>query len=182
VNKPVSIAVAMVALTVVLVALLVAAAGPSPNWIRPAIAARFPKVQWIDTATLSRWLGRSSSRPLVVLDVRTREEYAVSHLRQAQRLDPDRPDIVPLHIAVDDTVVVYCSLGYRSAAVVGALKRAGVHEVYNLEGGIFQWATEGRPVYRDGVRVKQVHPYDRFWGRLLPEELRTPLRREGPSP
>ncbi|MDH4282359.1 MAG: rhodanese-like domain-containing protein [Myxococcales bacterium] len=182
VKKPVSIAVATLALTVVLVALFFAAAERHPNWIRHAIAVRFPKVQWIDTATLSQWLGRSSGRRPVVLDVRTREEYAVSHLGQARRLDPDRPDIERLHIAADGTVVVYCSVGYRSAAVVAALEREGVHEVYNLEGGIFQWAAEGRPVYRDGVLVKQVHPYDRVWGRLLPRELRAPLGPEEPSP
>ena len=41
----------------------------------------------------------------------------------------------------------------------------------NLEGSIFRWAGEGRPVYRDGVRVEQVHPYDDRWGALLPRTL-----------
>jgi hypothetical protein len=39
--------------------------------------------------------------------------------------------------------------------------------VFNLEGSLFQWANEGRPVYRDDVPVQAIHPYDARWGRLL---------------
>jgi hypothetical protein len=42
----------------------------------------------------------------------------------------------------------------------------------NLEGSIFQWANECRPVYRDAAEVQQVHPYDGIWGKLLDKDLR----------
>ncbi len=42
----------------------------------------------------------------------------------------------------------------------------------NLKGSIFQWANEGRPVVRDGEPVREVHPYDAVWGRLLDRDLR----------
>jgi hypothetical protein len=29
---------------------------------------------------------------------------------------------------------------------------------------IIRWANEGRPVYRDGRAVAEVHPYDDQWG------------------
>ena len=42
----------------------------------------------------------------------------------------------------------------------------------NMEGSIFKWANEGRPVYRDGERVEKVHPYNETWGRLLDKARR----------
>ena len=46
-------------------------------------------------------------------------------------------------------------------------------DIYNLEGGIFQWACEQREIVNDrGERVNTVHPYSSFWGKLLPAQLR----------
>jgi rhodanese-related sulfurtransferase len=140
--------------------------------LRSVISVRFPEVQWVDSATLARWEeGPRGKRP-EILDVRTEAEFEVSHLQGARRVDPDDPKIEPLRIAPDATVVVYCSIGYRSAGIVKQLARAGVTHVYNLEGGIFAWANEDHPVYRDGERADVVHPYDKLWGRLLREDLR----------
>ncbi len=169
-GRYVAIAVLMVGLAVLL--LIDASSQVS---LKPAIAARFPGVDWVDTETFAKWLERPRDERLLVLDVRTEDEYAVSHIEGARRLDPDEPDVASLQITPEDTVVVYCSVGYRSAAVVEQLERAGVHDVYNLEGGVFGWASEGRPVYRGEERVTEVHPYDRLWGRFLREDLRAPL-------
>jgi rhodanese-related sulfurtransferase len=146
--------------------------------LKPAIAARFPHVQWVDTETLSRWVKRAPEKQPTLLDVRTEAEFEVSHLRGAHRVDPDERKIEPLHIAPEATVVVYCSVGYRSAAIVEQIQRAGVRTVYNLEGGIFAWANQGHPVYRENERAELVHPYNKLWGRLLREDLRAPLPKE----
>ena len=37
----------------------------------------------------------------------------------------------------------------------------------NLKGSIFKWANEGRPLVQDGKPTHQVHPYNKYWGRLL---------------
>jgi rhodanese-related sulfurtransferase len=140
--------------------------------LRTVISARFPEVQWVDTATLSRWAKGAPEKQPEILDVRTEAEFEVSHLQGARRVDPDDPKIESLQIAPDATVVVYCSVGYRSAAIVKQLQRAGFTNVYNLEGGIFAWANDDRPLYRDGERADVVHPYDKLWGRLLREDLR----------
>lgn len=147
--------------------------------LTPAIAARFPSVQWVNSATLSEWEEGETGRHPVLLDVRTEAEFEVSHLRGARRVDPSKPGIESLQISPDATVVVYCSVGYRSAAIVRQIERAGVSRVYNLEGGIFAWANEGRPIYRDDTRTALVHPYNRVWGYLLREDLRAKLS-EGP--
>jgi 3-mercaptopyruvate sulfurtransferase SseA len=75
-------------------------------------------------------------------------------------------------LASDTPIVVYCSVGYRSAGVVQALQAQGFSEVYNLKGSIFRWANEGRPVVRNGEPVSAVHPYDASWGQLLTDSLR----------
>lgn len=82
------------------------------------------------------------------------------------------------------TVVCYCSVGYRSSNVAQKLLRAHKHSggegkgaeplrIYNLEGGMFQWACEGRGLTNEaGEKVPVVHPYSTFWGMLLPNNLR----------
>jgi 3-mercaptopyruvate sulfurtransferase SseA len=68
--------------------------------------------------------------------------------------------------------VVYCSVGYRSARVAHWLGGQGYTNVRNLTGSIFQWANEGRPVFRDDRPTNEVHPYDQRWGLLLESRYR----------
>jgi rhodanese-related sulfurtransferase len=143
-----------------------------PESLKPVIAARFPKVQWVDTETLAEWMQAEPSDAPLLLDVRAADEFAVSHLLRAQRVDPNHPAIASLELATDRKVVVYCSVGYRSGAIAEQLSAAGYEKVYNLEGGIFAWANEGRPVFRGDVRAAVVHPYDAVWGVLLRKDLR----------
>ena len=150
---------------------LATAARNSSSW-KALISARFPEVRWVDPDTLARWMGGSGPEELVLLDVRNSEEQELSQLRGAQRLDPRDPNIAGLEIPEDATVVVYCSVGYRSAAIVEDLERAGIENIYNLEGGIFDWANQHRPIYRGDQRVDEVHPYNRFWGLLLRKDRR----------
>jgi len=56
------------------------------------------------------------------------------------------------------------------------LHDAGVKNVFNMNGSIFQWANEDRPVYRGREQVKKVHPYNRKWGKLLKPEYRADVK------
>ena len=139
---------------------------------------RFPQVQWITTGELSQWLQDKRRQPPVLLDVRTPEEWEVSHLPGARRVDPDAdPAEVMKDVANDSPIVTYCAVGYRSAEMVERLQKAGFSNVRNLEGSIFQWANEKRPLVRGDQPVQQVHPYDGVWGKLLDEKVRAPLAR-----
>lgn len=141
------------------------------SW-KALIAARYPDVRWVDGETLAKWMDGPLQAELVLVDVRTAAEQRVSHLRGAQYADPDNPDIQALGIRSNATVVVYCSIGYRSAAIVDDLEQAGIADIYNLEGGLFQWANEGRPIFRGSDQVHEVHPFNRIWGLLLRKDLR----------
>jgi rhodanese-related sulfurtransferase len=139
------------------------------SWVR----SEFPGVEHVSAEELSRSLTTESNRETpILLDVRTEKEYAVSHLPGAIRVDPDA-DLPEFVKTLDHgaPVVAYCSVGYRSSRLVEKLEREGFTNAKNLEGSIFEWANKGYPVERDGATVKEVHPYDAEWGRLLDPSL-----------
>ena len=152
-----------------------AGCGQRLGWstVEGTIRSQYPDVRQLATDSLAAWLDRPGRPRPVLLDVRQEAEYAVSHLRGAVRVDPDAEDLSSLaDVPKGAPVVAYCSVGYRSSALAERLMEAGYTDVWNLEGSIFRWANEGRPVYRDGRPVEAVHPYDRLWGTLLVERLR----------
>ena len=138
------------------------------------IRAKFPTVAQVSTDTLQSWLDESPQREnLLLFDVREPEEYAVSHLQGAQPVPSKDEALKALQGAPSDQrIVLYCSVGYRSSELAQFLMKKGYTEVYNLEGSIFAWANEERPVYQGNERVTVVHPHDRTWGRLLKKSLR----------
>ena len=143
--------------------------------------SEFPDVEQVSAEDLRKRLD-SGREPPVVLDVRTANEYEVSHLRGAIRVDPDG-DLPQFLRGLDHDapVVAYCSVGYRSSRLVERLKNEGFTHAQNLEGSIFEWANKGYPVERDGKPVREVHPFDPKWGKLLDPSLRAYQPRT-PSP
>lgn len=138
------------------------------------IRSEYPDVPQISTDSLASWLDDDNRKTPVLIDVRKKQEFEVSHLDGAIHIDPDKKDYSAITSLPRDTpIVAYCSVGYRSSALADRLRRAGFTNVVNLEGSIFTWANEGRPVYRDEESVQAVHPYDKIWGRLLNKELRS---------
>jgi len=140
--------------------------------VNQMIASDFPEATLITTDSLARRLSDTTSTRPVLLDARSPEEYAVSHLPDARRVDPNAKAFPELDTLSRDThIVVYCSVGYRSARITTRLQEQGFTNVRNLKGSIFRWANEGRPVVRDDSPVRAVHPYDRTWGTLLDDDL-----------
>ena len=129
------------------------------------IDAHFPGLPTVTTEELQNAL--AADRPVVLLDARKADEFAVSHLQGARRAASVEDALALLSTAdTDSLIVAYCSVGYRSAALVQGLRDRGIDAV-NLEGSIFRWANENRPVYRGAVAVREVHPFDDPWGSLL---------------
>lgn len=167
-----------IALVAAITAALAMQAGCSRDAAWPAvlqaIEVAHPDVRRVTTDSLSAWMNTVSVPQPLLLDIRTPEEYAVSHLNGAIRIDPETDDFGALDtLDRDAPIVAYCSVGFRSSATASKLQAAGFTNVTNLEGSIFRWANEGRPVYRAGRQVREVHPFDGAWGRLLDAELRT---------
>ena len=147
----------------------------SIDWflLKKSLRHRFPKVEWISTQELADWLADKGGHPPLLLDVRTPEEWNVSHLPGARRVDPNAPvESVAAGISKETPIVTYCAVGYRSGEMATKLRAAGFTNVRNLEGSIFQWANEHRPLVRENERVSTVHPYSALWGRLLSDDVR----------
>ena len=82
---------------------------------------------------------------VVTLDVRTPGEFMTGHIEGAQNIDFEsgsfKSDIESLD--KNGTYAVYCRSGNRSGQAVAIMHEAGFHNVYNLEGGVIDWTTQG---------------------------------------
>jgi rhodanese-related sulfurtransferase len=159
----------------ILFATAVSSFAQSIGWslVNSKIRQEFPDVPRISTNELAARLSNGKERP-VLLDVRTKAEFEVSHLSGAQRVEPGA-DPKTISIPKDKAVITYCSVGYRSAVFANKLRGAGYRHVENLEGSIFRWANENRPLVHDGgAATDKVHPYNGVWGMLLDKSHRAP--------
>lgn len=108
---------------------------------------------------------------LLLLDARSREEYSISHLKDALWVGYEDFDPVAFRQKVPDRdtpLLVYCSVGVRSEEIGERLREAGYNHVQNLYGGIFEWKNQNHPVYdTNGQETERVHAYDNVWGKLL---------------
>jgi len=105
---------------------------------------------------------------IYLLDAREKEEFEVSHLKDAIFVGYSSLELSALeNIDKNSTVVVYCSIGVRSEEVGEQLQKMGYQNVYNLYGGIFEWVNSSNSVYQDGKPTNKVHAYDSYWGKFL---------------
>jgi len=140
------------------------------------IRRRFPSVRQLSTQQLADWLTDPKRQSPLLIDARASEEYAVSQLRDARHATSVR-EVRDLNLSTSQPIVVYCSVGYRSSALAEKLQQAGFTNVANLEGSLFRWANEGRPIFQGTQPVKHVHPFDAKWGQLLQSPLHPPPTR-----
>lgn len=104
-----------------------------------------------------------------LLDTREKEEFEVSHLKNARNVGYIWFDMRKVYdIPKDATIVVYCSVGYRSEKIGEKLLKNGYHNVYNLYGSIFEWVNEGNPIYKtNGVQTTEIHTYNKNWSKWV---------------
>ncbi len=72
----------------------------------------------------------------VVIDVRTRQEYAIDHIAGSTNIDYTviGQEISKANVSKDDTVILYCRSGNRSGMAQETLKRMGFLHVENYGG------------------------------------------------
>ncbi|MBL4667639.1 MAG: rhodanese-like domain-containing protein [Flavobacteriales bacterium] len=106
---------------------------------------------------------------LLIIDAREESEYNVSHIKGAEYVGYDNFKIKNLKgVDRETTIVVYCSVGYRSEKIGEKLKKVGFTKVMNLQGGIFDWVNKGYSVYdNEGNKTKKIHAYSKSWSKWL---------------
>ena len=101
---------------------------------------------------------------IALLDAREKKEFNVSHLQNAFYVGYKDFNIEQLpKFTNDKKIVVYCSVGLRSANIAEKIIKAGYKNIYNLYGGIFEWCNAKRPVYSNSREVNEVHAYSKIW-------------------
>ena len=141
--------------------------------VKKNLIAKYPSVVMMDANELYQELN-SKGEYYLLLDVRSPQEYAVSHIYQAQNAPNIEKAMAILQTKSRQTpILVYCSLGYRSAELALELQERGFSQVTNLAGSLFEWADKDYPIYQGDNQVKKVHPYNLWWGRYLRSDYRS---------
>ena len=85
---------------------------------------------------------------LVILDVRTPQEYAEGHLEGAVLVDFYDADFADQLAALDPDVpyLVYCRSGNRSGQTLPLMEQLGFASASDINGGIIAWADAGLPI------------------------------------
>eukprot|EP00088_Acartia_fossae_P003393 TRINITY_DN11421_c0_g1_i1.p2 TRINITY_DN11421_c0_g1~~TRINITY_DN11421_c0_g1_i1.p2 ORF type:complete len:173 (-),score=35.08 TRINITY_DN11421_c0_g1_i1:1378-1857(-) len=138
------------------------------------VSRKFPNVDNISTAELEQKLqSTSENQPkILIIDSRKEEEFSVSRLEKAKHFhflasDQELKKFIQDNTEENSTstdIICYCSLGYRSSVLADRINKLELDKVkaYNLEGSIFKWANENRPLQG----AQGVHPFSYLWGIL----------------
>jgi rhodanese-related sulfurtransferase len=113
-----------------------------------AVQARAEGVAYIRPAEAKQRIERTPG--VVVLDVRTPEEYAAGHLANSVLLPVDQVAAKAGTVLKDRdaAIVVYCHSGSRSDRAAKELKAQGYSHVSSVVGGIVAWNAAGYPVQK----------------------------------
>jgi rhodanese-related sulfurtransferase len=85
---------------------------------------------------------------VVILDVRTPGEFAEGYIEGARMIDFQGGSFETEIASLDKdvTYAVYCRSGNRSGQAVKIMQDAGFLNLFNLEGGVIDWANQGMPL------------------------------------
>lgn len=84
-------------------------------------------------------------KDILLIDVRTPEEFASGHIENAINIDYKAGNFEDLVGELDrnQDVYVYCKVGGRSGRSAKVLEELGFEKIYDLDGGINAWEKDG---------------------------------------
>ena len=106
------------------------------------------KQQAFENVNANDFATKIANPDVVLLDVRTTEEFNEEHLLNALNIDIKQEGFVEKAksaLPIEKIVAVYCKGGKRSANAADILAKEG-YKVINLDGGIMAWKEAGLPV------------------------------------
>jgi rhodanese-related sulfurtransferase len=108
-------------------------------------------VKHADAAAAKKLIDDGAARKdakVVVLDIRTPEEYKDGHIAGAVNIDFKEKDFAGKVAKLDreKTYVVHCQGGGRSTKSLETLKKLGFKSIVHLDNGFGSWQKAGLPV------------------------------------
>ncbi len=102
----------------------------------------------VTNMNVSEFSKKITEAGVITLDVRTAGEFMSGHIQGAQNIDFESGSFAEDISTLDKngTYAVYCRSGNRSGQAVKVMHDAGFHNVYNLNGGVIDWANAGLPL------------------------------------
>jgi rhodanese-related sulfurtransferase len=98
--------------------------------------------------SVAEFAGKVAEAGVITLDVRTPGEFDQGHIEGSRLIDFQSGNFENEIAALDKgkTYAVYCRSGKRSGQAVKVMRDAGFKNVYNLNGGVIDWANAGLPL------------------------------------
>lgn len=100
----------------------------------------------LDSVQAKALMARNSR--VVLLDVRTPEEYRQAHLRGALLIPLGELAKRVQEIPRGRPLLIYCAVGARSVSAAGFLASRGYREIYDMSDGLVGWYKNGFPIER----------------------------------
>jgi len=102
----------------------------------------------LDVSIQSLQKKQASQQNLLLLDVRSAEEFNEGHVPGAVNIPHTRLDRIYqlLNRSKDKQRVIYCRSGKKAALVLNAMNDRGLRNLYHLEGDMIAWKEAGLPV------------------------------------
>lgn len=89
-----------------------------------------------------------SDKSVVILDVRTPDEFASGHIEGAINIDVESGNFESEIAGLDKNAsyAVYCHSGRRSAIATSKMAELGFTQLRDLDGGLESWTAAGQPL------------------------------------
>jgi rhodanese-related sulfurtransferase len=100
---------------------------------------------------VTEFSAKAAEPGVVTLDVRTPGEFAEGYIEGARLIDFQSGNFENEISTLDKsaTYAVYCRSGNRSGQAVKVMQAAGFTNVFNMNGGVIDWANAGLPLVRN---------------------------------
>ena len=98
--------------------------------------------------SVSEFSRKITETGIITLDVRTPGEFNEGHIEGSKLIDFQSGNFESEIATLDKskTYAVYCRSGSRSGQAVKIMSDAGFTNLYNLDGGVIDWANAGLPL------------------------------------
>lgn len=99
---------------------------------------------------------RERLNEVTLIDVRRLSEWEAGHIAGAIHFEGGRIAWEKLNFPMDKPLAIQCASGNRSMVAISVLKRRGIHNVIQVDGGINKWKMNGFEVVTDKPKLIQL--------------------------